>query len=89
MMKVTSISYKFPCHACRKKGQTNVLHPAVILTILQVVVKKLLKVQAWEKGGNKKLKLAKKKKAKKMEKENDLVESSQGSDSQLSEAGDK
>ena len=25
---------KFPCHACRKKGQTNVLHPVVILTIL-------------------------------------------------------
>ena len=40
------------------------------------------------KGGGKKLKLAKKK-AKKMEKENDLVGSSQGSDSQLSEAGDK
>ena len=41
------------------------------------------------KGGGKKLKLAKKKKAKKMEKENDLVGSSQGSDSELSEAGDK
>ena len=42
------------------------------------------------KGGGKMLKLAKKKKAKKkMEKENDLVGSSQGSDSQLSEAGDK
>ena len=42
-----------------------------------------------EKGGGKKPKLAKKKKAKKMEKENELVESSQGSDSQLSEAEDK
>ena len=41
------------------------------------------------KEGDKKLKLAKKKKAKKMEKENDLVGSSQGSDSQLSDAGDK
>ena len=41
------------------------------------------------KGGDKKPKLAKKKKAKKMEKENDLVGSSQGSDSQLSEAEDK
>ena len=41
------------------------------------------------KGGGKKLKLAKKKKAKKMEKENDLVGYSQGSDSQLSEAGHK
>ena len=40
-----------PCHARRKKGQTNVLHPVVILTILRVVMKKLLKVQAWEKGG--------------------------------------
>ena len=88
-MKVTAISYKFPCHARRKKGQTNVLHPVVILTILRVVMKKLLKVQAWEKGGVKKLKLVEKRKAKKMEKENDLVESSQGSDSQLSEAGNK
>ena len=45
------------------------------------------------KGGGKKPKLAKKKKAKKkkkkIEKENDLVGSSQGSDSQLSEAEDK
>ena len=41
------------------------------------------------KGGGKKLTLAKKKKAKKMEKENDLVGSSQGSDSELSEAGNK
>ena len=53
MMKVTAISYKFPCHARRKKGQTNILHPVVILTILRVVIKKLLKVQAWEKGGQK------------------------------------
>ena len=45
------------------KGQTNVLHPVVILTILRVVMKKLLKVQAWEKGGVKKLKLVKKRKA--------------------------
>ena len=43
-----------------------------------------------EKGGGKKTKLAKKKKAKKkMEKENDLGGSSQGSDTQLSEAEDK
>ena len=41
------------------------------------------------KGGGKKPKLAKKKEGKKMEKENDLVGSSQGSDSQLSEAEDK
>ena len=41
------------------------------------------------KGGAKNPKLAKKKKAQKMEKENDLVRSSQGSDSQLSEAEDK
>ena len=34
MMKMTTISHKFPCHPCRKKGQTNVLHPAVILMIL-------------------------------------------------------
>ena len=89
MMKVTSISYKFPCHACRKKGQTNVLHPAVILMILRVVMKKLLKVQAWEKEGAKSLNLQRKRKQKKWRKKNDLVESSQGSDSQLSEAGNK
>ena len=41
------------------------------------------------KGWVKKPKLVKKKKAKKMEKENDLVGSSQRSDSQLSEAEDK
>ena len=41
------------------------------------------------KGGGIKPKLAKKKKAKKKEKENDLVGSSQGSDSQLSETEDK
>ena len=41
------------------------------------------------KGGGKKPKLAKKKKANKMEKENDLVVSSEGSDSQVSEAEDK
>ena len=41
------------------------------------------------KGGGKKPKLAKKKKAKNLEKESDLVEFSQGSDSQLSEAEDK
>ena len=41
------------------------------------------------KGGGKKPKLGKKKKAKKMEKENDLVVPSEGSDSQLREAEDK
>ena len=68
----------------QKKGQTNVLHPAVILMIQ--VVKKVLKVQAWEKEGAKSLNLQRKRKLKKMEKENDLVGFSQGSDSQLSEA---
>ena len=52
-------------------------------------MKKLLKVQAWEKEGAKSLNLQRKGKQKKMEKENDLVGSSQGSDSQLSEAEDK
>ena len=37
----------------QKKGQTNILHPAVILMIPRVVVKKLLKVQVWEKEGQK------------------------------------
>ena len=71
-----------------KKGQTNILHPVVILMIL-LVVKKLLKVQAWEKEGAKSLNWQRKRKQKKMEEENDLVGSSQGSDSQLSEAEDK
>ena len=44
-----------PLPPMQKKGQTNVLHPAVILMILQVVMKKLLKVQAWEKEGAKSL----------------------------------
>ena len=48
-----------------------------------------VKGSSMEKGGVKKLKLVEKRKAKKMEKENDLVESSQGSDSQLSEAENK
>ena len=72
----------------QKKRPNKRLHPAVILMILRVV-KKLLKVQVWEKEGAKSLKLQRKRKQKKMEKENDLVGSSQGSDSQLSEAEDK
>ena len=51
-----------PLPPMQKKGQTNVLHPAVILIILQVVVKKLLKVQVWEKGGAKSLNLQRKRK---------------------------
>ena len=46
-----------PLPRMQKKGQTNVLHPAVILMILRVVMKKLLKVQAWEKEGAKSLNL--------------------------------
>ena len=52
----------------QKKGQTNILHPAAILTILQVVVKKLLKVQAWEKEGAKSFNLQRKRKQKKWRK---------------------
>ena len=78
-----------PLPPMQKKGQTNVLHPAVIPMILQVVVKKLLKAQTSGKDGAKSLNLQRKRKQKKMEKENDLVGSSQGSDSQLSEAEDK
>ena len=54
-----------PLPSMQKKGQTNVLHPAVILTILRVVMKKLLKVQAWEKEGAKSLNLQRKRKQKK------------------------
>ena len=57
-----------PLPSMQKKGQTNVLHPAVILMILQVVVKKLLKVQAWEKEGAKSLNLQRKRKQKKWRK---------------------
>ena len=53
-----------PLPPMQKKDQTNVLHPAVILMILQVVVKKLLKVQAWEKEGAKSLNLQRKRKQK-------------------------
>ena len=51
--------------------------------------KEAVEGQSVGKGGGKKPKLANKKKAKKMEKETDLVVSSEGSDSQLSEAEDK
>ena len=88
-MKATTISHKFPCYPCTKKGQTNILHPAVILTILPSCGDEAVEGPSVGKGGGKKPKFAKKKKAKKMEKENDLVGSSQGSDSQHSEAEDK
>ena len=57
-----------PLPSMQKKGQTNILHPAVILMILRVVVKKLLKVQAWEKEGAKSLNLQRKRKQKKWRK---------------------
>ena len=52
-----------PLPPMQKKGQTNVLHPAVILMILQVV-KKLLKVEVWEKKGAKSSNLERKRKQK-------------------------
>ena len=61
VMKVATISHKFPCHPCRKKGQTNILQPAVILMILRV---EAVEGPSMGKGGGKKPKLAKKKKAK-------------------------
>ena len=51
-----------PLPPMQKKGQTNILLPAVILMILQVVMKKLLKVQAWEKEGAKNLNWQRKRK---------------------------
>ena len=89
MMKVTSISYKFPCHACRKKRPNK--HPASSSDSNDSLScdEEAVEGSSMGKGGGKKLKLVKKKKVNKMEKENDLVESSQGSDSQLSEAGNK
>ena len=56
-----------PLPPMQKKGQTNILHPIVILMILQVV-KKLLKAQAWEKEGAKSLNLPRKRKQKKLRK---------------------
>ena len=53
-----------PLPPMQKKGQTNILHPAVMLMILRVV-KKLLKVQAWEKEGAKSLNLQRKRKQEK------------------------
>ena len=80
-MKVTSISYKFPCHT--RPASSSDSNDSLSCD------EEAVEGSSMGKGGGKKLKLAKKKKAKKMEKENDLVESSQGSDSQLSEAGNK
>ena len=54
-----------PLPPMQKKGQTNILHPAVILMIVRVVVKKLSKVQVWEKEGAKNLNLQRKRKQKK------------------------
>ena len=48
-----------------QKKRPNVPHLAVILMILQVVVKKLLKVQVWEKEGAKSLNLQRNRKQKK------------------------
>ena len=56
-----------PFPPMQKKGQTNILHPAVMLMILRVV-KKLLKVQAWEKEGAKSLNLQRKRKQEKWRK---------------------
>ena len=88
MMKATSISHKFPYHPCRKKANKHPA-PSSDSNDSSSCGEEAVEGPSMGKGGDKKLKLAKKKKAKKMEKENDLVGSSQGSDSQLSEAGDK
>ena len=84
-----------PLPPIKKKRQINIQHPAVILMILSVA-KKVLKAQVWEKEGAKSLNLhlprkrkQKKKKKKKKNRENDLVVSSEESDSKLSEAEDK
>ena len=89
MMKVTAISYKFPCHARRKKRPNNCPAPSSDSNNSSSCDEEAVKGSSMGKGGVKKLKLVEKRKAKKMEKENDLVESSQGSDSQLSEAENK
>ena len=89
MMKMTTISHKFPWHPCRKKGNKC---PALSSDSNDSLsCKEAVEGPSVGKGGGKKpkLALAKKKESKKMEKENNFVESSQGSDSQLSEAEDK
>ena len=90
MMKVTTISHKFPCHPCRK-GANKHPAPSSDSNDSSSCGEEAVEGPSVGKGWGKKPKLAKKKKAKKkkMEKENDLVGSSQGSDSQLSEAEDK
>ena len=84
-MKATTTSHKFPCHPCRKKCPAPSSDSNDSLSCGEEAVEG----PSMGKGGGKKPKLVKKNKAKKMEKENDLVGSYQGSDSQLSEAEDK
>ena len=88
MMRRTTISHKFPYRPCRKKANK---HPAPSSDSNDSSsCEEAVEGTSMGKGGSKKPKLAKKKKAKKkMEKENDSVVSSEGSDSQLSEAEDK
>ena len=87
MMKTTTVSHKFPYHPCRKRPNKCPVPSSDSYDSLSC--EEAVEGPSMGKGGSKKPKLAKKKKAKKIEKENDLVGSSQGSDSQLSEAEDK
>ena len=77
-----------PCHARRKKAKQTSCTSSDS-NDSSSCDEEAVKGSSMGKGGVKKLKLVEKRKAKKMEKENDLVESSQGSDSQLSEAENK
>ena len=85
MMRRTTISHKFPYHPCRKKANKCPAPSSDSNDSLSC--KDAIESPSMGKGGGKKPKLAKKKKAK--EREKVVVVSSEGSDSQLSEAEDK
>ena len=88
-MRMTTISHQFPYHPCRKKA--NKCPAPSSDSNNSSSCEEAVEGPSVGKGASKepKLVLAKKKKAKNVEKENDLVVSSEGSDSQLSEAEDK
>ena len=86
-MRMTIISHKSPYHPCRKKA--NKCPAPSSDSNDSSSCEEAVEGPSLGKGGGKKPKLAKKKKAKKMEKENDFVVSSEGSDSQISEAEHK
>ena len=65
MMKVTTISHKFPCHPCRKKSPNKCPAPSSDSNDFSSCGEEAVEGPSMGKGGGKKPKLAKEKKAKK------------------------